>query len=54
MKLVSNGANILVAGSAIFNIAGHPQYQGYIKVQASGQLLIGKFTNAVTQAPSVR
>lgn len=38
-------------GAAVFNIAGHPLYQGIIKVQASGQLLIGNFINIITQAP---
>lgn len=38
-------------GNATLKIAGHPFYKGTFKVQASGQLLIGKFTNPTTQAP---
>lgn len=38
-------------GNAVFSIAGHPLYKGIIKVQTSGQLLIGRFTNTTTQAP---
>jgi len=38
-------------GNATLRIAGHPMYKGTFKVQASGQLLIGQFTNPTTQAP---
>lgn len=38
-------------GNATLRIAGHPIYTGNFKVQASGQLLIGQFTNLTTSAP---
>lgn len=38
-------------GNASLSIAGHPLYNGTFKVQASGQLLIGRFINTATQAP---
>lgn len=38
-------------GNTTLRIAGHPQYSGIIKVLASGQLLIGQFTNNTTRVP---
>jgi len=38
-------------GNSTFRIAGHPVYKGLIKVQASGQLLVGSFVNMITQVP---
>ncbi|MEM6802429.1 MAG: hypothetical protein AAF696_13555, partial [Bacteroidota bacterium] len=38
-------------GNASLSIVGHPMYKGTLKVQASGQLLIGRFINTTTKAP---
>lgn len=38
-------------GNSTLRIAGHPIYKGTFKVQASGQLIMGQFLNATTNAP---
>ncbi|MEM6628973.1 MAG: hypothetical protein AAF694_04845 [Bacteroidota bacterium] len=39
------------AGNSILRVAGHPIYKGVLQVQASGQMLIGRFFNDTTKAP---
>ncbi|MEM6768239.1 MAG: hypothetical protein AAF655_25100 [Bacteroidota bacterium] len=38
-------------GDATLHIAGHPLYRGSFAVQASGQLLVGRFKNIATHSP---